>query len=101
MRESVRDDARREIAARGLTPTAVAHLTRDALGTIDLDALAPVKKLLERFFSDEPWTADEDAALAALVGPGDGVWSHDLGEEFVLEFGWRAGAFFLDADVRD
>ena len=43
MPESVRDDARREIAARGLTPDAVAHLTRDALGTIDFSVLAPVK----------------------------------------------------------
>lgn len=100
MWEPVRDEARREVAARGLTATAVTHLTRDALGTIDLVALAPAKKLLKRFFSDDPWTVDEDAALAELVGSGDGWWRHDLGEDFVLEFGWRDGVFRMDVAVR-
>ncbi|MDQ1461059.1 MAG: hypothetical protein QOI08_2543, partial [Actinomycetota bacterium] len=31
MPDLVRDDARREVAQRGLTPVAVTHLTRDAL----------------------------------------------------------------------
>lgn len=98
MRESgsVRDEARREVAARGLIPAAVAHLTRDALGTIELSALAPVKKLLKRFFSDEPWTSGDDAELADLVGPGHGWWRHELDDEFELEFGWRDGAFRME-----
>ncbi len=75
-REDGRDLGRREIAARGLTASAVAHLTRDALGRIDLSALAPVKGLLKRFFSSESWNADDDAALAELVGPGEGWWQH-------------------------
>src|SRR5258708_30073100 len=90
------DDARSQVAARGLTPNAVAHLTRDALGTIDFAALAPVKKLLKQFFSDAQWTAEDDDALAALVGPGTGWWRHDLDDDFALEFGWSDGPFRID-----
>jgi hypothetical protein len=91
-----RDTDRREIATRGLTPAAVAHLTRDALGTIDLAALAPVKKLLKRFFSDESWTAADDRLLAELVGSGKGWWQYELDDDLALEFGWREGSFRLE-----
>jgi hypothetical protein len=94
------ETGRREIAARGLTPAAVSHLTRDALGMIDLAALAPVKKLLKRFFSDEPWTDADDRSLADLVGPGDGWWRHELDDGLVLEFGWRGGSFRLEPSAR-
>ena len=96
-----RDDARRTVAQRGLTPEAVTHLTRDALGTIDFAALAPVKKLLKRYFSDAPWTAADDHSLAELVGPGDGWWRHDLSVDHELEFGWRDGEFRLVVSTRD
>lgn len=89
------DEPRHEVAARGLTPAAVTHLTRDALSRIDLANVAPVKKLLKRFFSDAPWTAGDDDALAELVGPGEGWWRHALDEDFDFEFGWRDGAFRL------
>jgi len=91
-----RDDSRRGIAARGLTPVAVAHLTRDALGRIELEKLAPVKRLLKQFFSDAPWTADDDDALAALVGPGEGWWQHGLDGGFDFAFGWQHGRFRLE-----
>ncbi|MCU1429017.1 MAG: hypothetical protein JWL83_3017 [Actinomycetia bacterium] len=94
--DDIRDTRRQEIAAQGLTPAAVAHLTRDALGRIDFERLAPLKRLLKRFFSPEPWTAAEDGALADLVGPGDGWWQHDLDDGSRLEFGWRGGAFRID-----
>jgi hypothetical protein len=97
---AARDRARHEVAARGLTPTAVAHLTRDALGTIDLAALAPVKKLLKQFFSAAPWTEADDDALAALAGSGAGWWHHALDEDLDLDFGWRDGAFRLDVVAR-
>jgi hypothetical protein len=71
------------------------HLTQDALGTIGLDALAPVKKLLKRFFSDEPWTAADDAALADLVGADEGMWSYELDGDLVLDFGWSDGVFAM------
>jgi hypothetical protein len=95
MSEVVRDECRFEIAADGLTPTAVTHLTRDALGTIDLDNLATVKTLLKRFFSAERWTVADDDALAAVVGPGEGWWRQELDDRFVFEYGWRAGSFCL------
>jgi hypothetical protein len=96
MSDDVRDECRREVAASGLTPAAVTHLTRDALGTIDFAQLAPVKKLLKQFFSDETWKPADDDALAALVGPGAGWWRHELDNRFDFEFGWRAGAFRLE-----
>ncbi|HEY5075917.1 MAG TPA: HEAT repeat domain-containing protein [Acidimicrobiia bacterium] len=96
----IRDDCRREVAARGLTSTAVAHLARDALGTVELDNLAPVKTLLKRFFSPESWAPADDDALADLVGPGAGWWSHDLDEQCVFEYGWRAGRFQLELSPR-
>jgi hypothetical protein len=95
-----RETGRREIATRGLTPAAVAHLTRDALGTIDLAALAPVKKLLKRFFSDESWTGADDRSLAELVGPGRGWWQYELDDDLALEFGWREGSFRLELSPR-
>jgi hypothetical protein len=100
MPDAARDDARREVAARGLTPIAVTHLTRDALGGIDLANLAPVKQLLKRFFSDGEWTVADDDALAALAGSGAGWWRHDLDDDFRIEFGWRAGTFRMDVGAR-
>lgn len=96
MPDTDRDVARRQVAARALTPAAVAHLTRDALGTIDFSVLAPVKKLLKRFFSAGPWTAADDDALADYVGTGEGWWRYALDDDFGIEFGWRAGAFRIE-----
>ncbi len=95
-----RDNARRDVAGRGLTPAAVTHLTRDALGTIDLAALAPVKKLLKAYFSDLPWTSADAGALADLAGAGTGWWRHDLDDDIRLEFGWRDGVFRIDVSPR-
>jgi hypothetical protein len=100
MPDSVRDAARHEVAARGLTPIAVTHLSRDALGSIDLANLGPVKQLLKRFFSAEAWTSDDDDALAELVGAGTGWWRHELDDDFRLEFGWREGAFRMKLPER-
>jgi hypothetical protein len=84
------------VAARELTPIAVQHLVRDALGRVDLDRLAPTKGLLKRFFSTEAWGPADDDALAALIGPGQGWWTHRLDDNLTLEFGWRDGLFHLD-----
>ncbi|MDQ1384192.1 MAG: hypothetical protein QOG65_1571 [Actinomycetota bacterium] len=100
MPDSRRDEGRHEVAARGLTPIAVTHLTVDALGSIDLANLGPVKKLLKRFFSDEAWSSHDDDVLAELVGAGSGWWRHELDDDFRLEFGWRDGAFRLDVAAR-
>jgi hypothetical protein len=98
MDEAGRDELRREVAARGLTPVAVAHLTRDALGRIEFDRLAPVKALLKRFFSDAPWTTEHADELAALVGPGEGWWRHPLDGGIAFGFGWRHGSFRLELE---
>ena len=90
------DECRREVAASGLTATAVTYLTRDALGTIDLANLASVKALLKRFFSSEPWTVEDEDSLADLVGRGVGWWRYELDERFAFQFGWRAGGFRLE-----
>jgi hypothetical protein len=84
------------VAARELTPIAVQHLVRDALGRIDLDKLAPTKGMLKRFFSTEAWEPTDDDALAALIGPGQGWWTQSLDDNLTLEFGWRDGMFHLD-----
>ena len=94
--DTARDECRRDVAASGLTPVAVTHLTRDALATIDLANLAPVKALLKRFFSAERWTLSDDDALADLVGRGDGWFRHELDNRFVFEYGWRSGTFRLE-----
>jgi hypothetical protein len=96
--DAARDEIRRTIAARGLTPTAAAYLTRDALGRIDLEQLAPVKGLLKRYFSDAPWTTEDADELAARVGPGEGWWRHELDGGIGLAFGWRDGAFQLEVE---
>jgi hypothetical protein len=93
--DTPRDRGRRAVAARGLTPEAIAHLTQDALGTIDFEQLAPVKALLKRFFSDAPWDATADADLATRVGPGTGWWRYELTGGIGFEFGWRDGPFAL------
>ena len=94
--DAVRDQCRREVAARGLVPDAAAHLTRDALGQVEFSQLAPLKGLIKQFFSDRPWTTDDDQALADLMGTGEGWWSHVLGADFELEFGWRDGRFRIE-----
>src|SRR5437868_334384 len=100
MREPVPDEARRAVVARGLTPAAVAHLTHDALRTVDLNALAPVTGLLKRFCSDQQWTADDHRSLADLVGAGEGWWQHDLDQDYRIGFGWRDGVFRLEVAPR-
>ena len=82
-----RNGLRRDVSGRGLTPAAVTHLTDDALGRVDFAALAPLKALLKRFFSSEPWTDEDDAALAQLLGGGEGWWSHALADDVRFEFG--------------
>jgi hypothetical protein len=96
--DAARDEIRRTIAARGLTPTAAAYLTRDALARIELEQLAPVKGLLKRYFSDAPWTTEDADELAARVGPGEGWWRHELAGGFGFAFGWRDGAFRLEVE---
>ena len=87
------DAARRLVLERNLVRAAFEHLTVDALMAVPFEALGPVKTLLKRFFSDEPWGPEDDEALAAAVGPGEGEWRRRLDPELTLVHGWHDGRF--------
>jgi len=89
----VLDAARSLVVERDLVRPAFAHLTVDAFMELPFEALGPTKALLKRFFSSTPWTAGDDDALAAAVGPGTGRWRHRLEPDLVLEYGWEGGRF--------
>ncbi|HEX2046595.1 MAG TPA: NifU N-terminal domain-containing protein [Acidimicrobiales bacterium] len=88
------DAARRLVVERNLVAAAFAHLT-DAFTDLPFEALGPVKTLLKRFLSAGPWTEEDDEALAAAVGPGEGWWERELGPDVTLEFGWEDERFRL------
>lgn len=91
------DAARARVVARGLTVKAFGQLTPvvTELG-LSLEALGPVKQLQKRFFSDGPWTPDDDDALADAIGPGvGGVARHELEPGLTLFWGWEGGRFRL------
>ena len=76
---------------------AIAPLTPVVIGLgLSLEALGPVKQLQKRFFSDVPWTRDDDEALADAIGPGvDGSARHELERGLTLWWGWEGGRFRL------
>jgi hypothetical protein len=88
------DAARAQLVERGLTATAIGALTETVRG-LPMEALTPVKQLLKRFFSDQPWTAADDAELAAVVGTGSGSERLALNDELTLVWGWDSGPFTL------
>jgi hypothetical protein len=65
------DAARAQVVEHELTAKAVGQLT-DVVRGLSFEALAPVKRLLKRFFSTEVWTDDNDEALAEAIGPAAG-----------------------------
>jgi HEAT repeats/Scaffold protein Nfu/NifU N terminal len=92
------DAARALVAEHGLTPDAVARLT-PLVGDLPLESLGPVKQLLKQFFSDAPWTAADDDALAALFGSGAGTGTRggrdELAPGLTLVWGWVDDQFRL------
>jgi hypothetical protein len=88
------DAARALVVARDLTTTAVGALT-EMVRTLPFEALAPVKQLLKQFFSDQPWTGRDDAALAEIVGRGEGSERLALDRQLTLIWGWESGRFVL------
>ena len=91
------DAARARVVARGLVLEAIAQLTPVVIGLgLSLEALGPVKQLQKRFFSDVPWTRDDDEALADAIGPDvDGTDRHELEPGLTLLWGWEGGRFRL------
>jgi hypothetical protein len=65
------------------------------VSALPLEALGPVKQALKRFFSDAPWTADDDAALADIVGPGSGGGHYELEPGLTLTWDWEDERFRL------
>jgi hypothetical protein len=88
------DAARARVVEHDLTVQAVGQLTAVVSG-LSLEALAPVKQLLKRFFSSEAWTEGDDEALADAVGPGVGGGHHELEPGLALVWGWEEGRFRL------
>ncbi len=88
------DAARRRVVADGLMGDAIGVLT-PVVGDLPIEALGPVKQLLKRFFSDEPWTVADDDALAEAADGGTGAGRHELAPGLVLTWGWDDGRFRL------
>jgi hypothetical protein len=88
------DAGRAQVVEHDLTVQAVGQLTEVVSG-LSLEALAPVKQLLKRFFSNEAWTEGDDEALADAVGPGVGGSHHELEPGLALVWGWEEGRFRL------
>jgi hypothetical protein len=94
------DAARARVAEGGLTAQAVSQLTPVVSG-LSLEALAPVKQLIKRFFSRQPWTDGDDDALAAAVGFGTGNGRHELEPGLTLVWGFEEGRFLLRLEHDD
>lgn len=88
------DGRRARVAAGALTGDAVAELT-PIVSALPMEALAPVKQLLKQFFSDQPWTEADDAALADAIGAGTGSDCRRLAPDLVLAWGWEGDRFWL------
>lgn len=88
------DTARAKVAERELTGVAVGALTEIVRG-LPIEFLTPVKQLLKRFFSAQPWTERDDDALADIVGTGSGSHRLELDGELTLDWGWHDERFFL------
>ncbi len=94
------DAARARVVERGLTPQAVAQLIAVAREAPP-EALAPIKQLLKRFFSDESWTAADDDALADAVGSGGTPGRHELEPGLMVLWDWDTGRFRLRVESDD
>lgn len=93
------DAARRLVVERNLVAAAFGRLT-EAFMTLPFESLGPVKTLLKRYLSTGPWSAEDDEALAAAVGPGKGWWDHDLDGDLSIAFGWDGGRFRAEVASR-
>ncbi|MBT8207688.1 MAG: HEAT repeat domain-containing protein [Acidimicrobiia bacterium] len=87
--------ARAAIATSPAYPQALQHLTTEIATGLEFSELAVFKTLLKKFFSSEDWTDEDAAALADLVGHGEGQWRHELDAGFILEHGFVEGRYRL------
>lgn len=94
------DRRRSRVASSGLTGPAVAALS-PLVRALPIEGLTPVKQLLKRYFSDEPWTDGDDDALSDLVGApaADAATERlELEPDLWLVWGWPDGRFRLRLD---
>ncbi len=94
------DAARALVVERGLTAEAVSQLA-DVMRGLSLEALAPVKRLVKRFFSAQPWMHEDDEALADAVGAGRGGGRSELDPGITLVWGYDEGRFRLRIERGD
>jgi hypothetical protein len=94
-----RDAARLRIATAGLTQTAVERVARTSFRRMPITLVDRARAQLRRFFSEGPWTVEDDAGLSALVGPGEGWSEEELAPGIRLSYGWQGGHFKVDADA--
>jgi hypothetical protein len=91
-----RDAARLRIARAGLTQTAVERVSRTCLARMPITLVDRARSQLCSFFSDAPWTFEDDAALAGLVGHGSGWTEEELAPGIRLSYGWRSSTFRIE-----
>lgn len=96
-----RDAARLRIAREGLTQTAVEHVSRTSFGRMPITLVDRARAQLRRFFSEGPWTVEDDAGLSGVVGPGEGWTDEELAPGIRLSYGWRFGSFKIEIDADD
>ena len=84
------------MADEDLAPAAVERIARASFSRLPITLVDRARALLRRYFSDGPWTVEDDASLSALVGPGEGWTSEELVPGILLSFGWRGGTFRVD-----
>ncbi|HEV7525773.1 MAG TPA: HEAT repeat domain-containing protein [Acidimicrobiia bacterium] len=91
-----RDAARQRIARAGLTQTAVERVSRNSFGRMPITLVDRARAQLRRFFSEGPWTVEDDAGLSGVVGPGDGWTEDELAPGIRVSYGWRFGSFKVE-----
>jgi hypothetical protein len=94
-----RDAARLRIARAGLTQTAVERVSRTSFGRMPITLVDRARAQLRRFFSEGPWTVEDDAGLSGLVGPGEGWTEEELAPGIRLAYGWRFTQFKIEVDA--
>jgi hypothetical protein len=71
-------------------------VVRVALAQLPVSLVPRATSQLRRFFTDGPWSAEDDAALSAAVGPGRDWFEEQLDPELAMGFGWRGGTFRVE-----
>lgn len=94
-----RDAARQRIAQAGLTQSAVERVSRTSFGRMPITLVDRARAQLRRFFSEGPWTVEDDAGLSGLVGPGEGWTEEELAPGVRVSYGWRFGNFKVDVQA--